>query len=90
MSISNYVIADPNASYISPSADSNVENNEGWIVINGTTLRIISMRTPSSSTAAGIVGEMCVGKTTLLGIDSYWLYYCFATNSWVRAAFAGF
>lgn len=50
----------------------------------GDTAMIVTKRTISTSTDTGNPGELC------FGVDSgtLYLYYCTATNTWVRSAFS--
>jgi len=77
MATYNYVVADPTYTYNDGSADSTA-NNEGWMLINGSTLRIMNSRTPSTSSSSGYKGEFCY--------DSDYLYVCVATNTWKRSS----
>jgi hypothetical protein len=54
------------------------DSTSSFLCVNGTTCCIQTQRTPSSSTDTGQPGEFC--------FDSNYLYYCTATNTWVRAA----
>lgn len=75
MSVHKFVIADHEGEYHDGSA--NVEaNEEGFMVINGSTLRIINQRTPASATAPGLSGEMCY--------DNSYIYVCIANDTWKR------
>lgn len=85
MTTSSYFIADNNYGSFTPS-----DSSSSYIVLNGTTFRITTERTIISSSSTGQQGEMCIGHTSLLGIDTYYLYLCIATNQWVRSAFIGF
>lgn len=76
-------ISDNDSSPISTSS------NYRFITINGDTLQIADRRAISSSTDTGNKGELCLVKTTLLFVDTYWLYYCYEDNHWVRTAFGG-
>ena len=77
MSTSNYFIADPNYTYYDGSTNSTA-NNQGYVCIAGSTLRITVDRTPSSSTDNGLKGEFCY--------DGNYLYICTATNVWKRVS----
>lgn len=77
MSLVNFLIADPNQVYIDGSANSTA-NNAGWIAIKGSTLRITDQRTPASSSASGLAGEICY--------DSSYMYICISSNTWRRIA----
>jgi hypothetical protein len=81
MATFNYVIADPTFTYNDGSADSTA-NNEGWVVINGSTIRIMNDRTPSTSSDPGYKGEICY--------DTNYLYICISTNTWKRIALSSF
>ena len=74
MSYSNAFIAD--ATYSSMYTPS--DKSESWVDIAGTTMRIADFRTPLKSSDTGTKGELCV--------DSDYIYYCVATDTWVRAA----
>lgn len=78
MSVTSFYVADSGYNYFSPSPDSNIENNQGWCVINGTTLRIMQNMTPTSSTMACYQGQMCY--------DDNYFYVATADNTWKRAA----
>jgi len=81
MSIVNYLIADPNSNYNDGSANSTA-NNEGWIVVNGSRLRLMNQRTPSSSTDNAYSGELCY--------DNNYIYVATASNTWKRATLSTF
>lgn len=81
MSIVNYLIADPNSNYSDASANSTA-NNEGWMCVNGSTLRIMNQRTPASSTSDALQGEVCH--------DGNYLYIATGTNTWKRIGLGSF
>jgi hypothetical protein len=80
MSWSSFYIADQTGIYDTPSDGSG--STMGWIILNGTTMRITTTRTPSSSSDVGKVGEMCW--------DSNYLYVAVASNTWKRVALSSF
>jgi hypothetical protein len=55
---------------------------ESYILNAGDTLRIMTSRTPSSSTDNGFAGEICW--------DSDYIYLCISTNSWKRIGLSTF
>lgn len=59
MSQSPYFIADYDFAYHTPSDGSDA--NSGYMVINGTTFRIMQQRTPTND--VGYVGEICYDST---------------------------
>ena len=52
--------------------------SDGTLVIKGNTLKIETKKTPTSATASGTIGEIC--------IDDNYIYICIATNTWKRSA----
>jgi hypothetical protein len=78
MSIVSWLGVTLDSNYYPPSADSNVENNESWISIKGSTVRLMVRRTITNSNDSGLNGEVC--------FDSEYIYFCVATDTWVRAA----
>lgn len=75
------------ATSASYTADSSFSSNyspsdstTSWVEIggDGTTFRIANARTPSSSSATGIVGEIIW--------DASYIYVCTAVNTWKRIA----
>lgn len=83
MAMYSYVIADPNSSYNDASANPTA-NLQGWLLANGSTIRLIEQRVPASSTADAVPGEMCYGTIN----DVTYLFYANGANSWVRCPFA--
>lgn len=49
---------------------------------DGDTLRLSTLRTPSSSGASGNIGEWCA--------DTGYIYICTASNTWKRVALSTF
>lgn len=81
MSINQFLVLDVTNTYQDGSANSTA-NNEGWVVINGSTIRIMNQRTPSSSSSDALAGEICY--------DSNYLYFAVGTNSWKRVGLSSF
>lgn len=81
MSIQSFAVLDINSNYQDGSANSTA-NNEGWVCINGSTLRIMNQRTPASSTSDALAGEICY--------DSNYVYVAVGTNSWKRIGLSSF
>ena len=52
--------------------------NAGLTITNDTPLKLPTTKTPASSSAAGVLGDVCR--------DSDYIYVCVATNTWKRAA----
>lgn len=78
MTTSSYFIADTTfSSNYAPS-----DSTPSFLQIVGTTLNISQQRTPASSSDVGIPGEIC--------LDSSYLYYCVATNTWKRVGLSSF
>jgi hypothetical protein len=81
MSISSFYVADANSNYMDCSANSTA-NNLGWLAVNGSTIRINTDRTPSSSSDSAYKGEICW--------DSSYLYIAVDTNTWKRVGLSSF
>jgi hypothetical protein len=82
MSITSFYIADPvNYTYEDCSAN-NTANNLGWLLVKGSTIRINTDRTPSSSSDSAYKGEICW--------DSNYLYIAVDTNTWKRVGLSSF
>ena len=81
MSIASFAVLDTSNTYQDGSANSTA-NNDGWVCINGSTLRIMTQRTPSSSTSDALAGEWCY--------DSSYVYIAVGTNSWKRVGLSSF
>lgn len=78
--------------FIANNDTSNVTTSSDYhsLTILGDTLQIVTPRSILPSTSTGNVGELCVGSQTVLGITTYYLYYCYSPNHWVRANFTAF
>lgn len=81
MSTSSRYIASPSFTYSDGSADADA-NNAGWVNIHGSTLRVQDHRTPGSSVADGLKGEICH--------DDNFIYICVADDTWKRVTLATF
>lgn len=78
MSTSSYFLADHTfSSNYAPS-----DSSSSFVCVEGTTMCVSQERTPASSSATGIKGEMCW--------DSTYLYICTATNTWKRISLSSF
>jgi hypothetical protein len=56
-----------------------------WLVsTKGDTMRICTSRVIATATSTGVQGEFCMGTDS----GTTYVYYCVATNTWVRAALA--
>lgn len=65
-----------------PYGDISSSSDFHYISTSGDTLRIITPRTPSSSTDDGYIGEICW--------DTDYIYLCTANNTWKRVALSTF
>ncbi len=74
MATYSFVCASP--SYMDGSATSAA--NDNFLATSGSTLRLMTQRTPASASADGLIGEICV--------DSSYIYVCVASNTWVRCS----
>ncbi len=72
----------PISSSINPYGEPSSSSYFQYFATSGDTITIRTPRTPSSSSASGLVGEWCW--------DSTYLYVCVANNSWKRIALATF
>lgn len=75
MSIASFAVLDTSNTYQDGSANSTA-NNDGWVCINGSTLRIMTQRTPASASSDALAGEICY--------DGNYIYVATATNTWKR------
>jgi len=78
MSEVSYLICDPNGAGYEDCSANTTANNQGWLLIRGSTIRLKEQRTPSSSSADGYAGEIVA--------DSNYIYVCTATNTWKRTS----
>lgn len=77
MSISQYLVADVSNTYQDGSANATA-NSEGWVCINGSTVRLMNQRTPASASSDALAGEICT--------DGNYIYVATGTNTWKRSA----
>ena len=76
----------PVCSSQAPFGDSMSTSIGDYFETDGDTIRVCTQRSPNS-TDSGYPGEFCFGSETVLGITTYYLYYCVSSNNWVRQAF---
>lgn len=66
---------------VSDNTIANSSSSDWQLNIGGDTVRIVNPRIPSPTTD-GNPGEICWGSNTVLGITSYYICVCVATNTW--------
>lgn len=78
MSEVSYLIIDQNAAGYEDCSANTSANNQGWLLVRGSTIRVKEQRTPISASSDGYKGEIVH--------DSNYVYVCIADNTWKRAA----
>ena len=76
MSQTNYIIISADYIGYQDCSANETANNEGWVYVNGSTLRLCNRRTVTNSNDPGYPGEVC--------FDSNYIYFCVATDTWKR------
>ena len=64
------------------NGESSSSSYDQYFATSGDTMTIRTPRTPASSTATGLIGEMCW--------DTGFIYICIANNTWKRVALSTF
>lgn len=72
--------------------DSQGTTSSGYhnLIVADDTIRLITPWGSPDGGATGAVGEIRWGSQTVLGITTYYMYLCTATDTWKRSAFASF